>query len=296
VAREAARKDTYGGEKRVELHLHTTMSNMDALTDTTEVIQRAASWGHRAIAVTDHGVVQSFPEAFEAGKKNKIKILYGMEAYFVNDVDDRLVVNGDADEPLDGEFVCFDIETTGLRYWKDEITEIGAVMLRGGEVAERFQTFVNPGRPLTMEIMQLTGITDAMLKDAPKPAEAVTAFLAFVNGRPLAAHNAEFDMSFIRETCRRMGLPFGLTSLDTLILAQNLLPGLPRYRLDNVAEHLNLPSFNHHRAVDDAATVAYMLQPLFARLREKNVNRLGRLTPPCARSARPERPPAIRGT
>ncbi|HPE15534.1 MAG TPA: PolC-type DNA polymerase III [Oscillospiraceae bacterium] len=273
-SREAARKDTYEGEKRVELHLHTTMSNMDALTDTTEVIKRAASWGHRAVAITDHGVVQSFPEAFEAGKKNKIKILYGMEAYFVNDVDDRLVVHGDADEPLAGEFVCFDIETTGLRYWKDEITEIGAVVLRNGEVAERFQTFVNPGRPLTMEIMQLTGITDAMLRDAPKPAEAVSSFLQFVNGRPLAAHNAEFDVSFIRETCRRMGRPFDLTSLDTLILAQNLLPGLPRYRLDNVAEYLSLPAFNHHRAVDDAATVAYMLPPLFKRLREKNVGRL----------------------
>ncbi len=259
--------------KRVELHLHTRMSNMDALTDTKEVIQEAIRWGHPAIAITDHGVAQSFPEAWHAAG-NKIKVLYGVEGYFINNVDDRIAVHGPQDIPLDGEIVCFDIETTGLRVDREAITEIGAVVLRDGEIAERFQTFVNPGRRLTPEIIGLTGITDEMLKDAPKPAQALADFLKFVNGRPLAAHNAEFDIGFIRKGCAEAGLDFHPTYVDSLILAQNLLPGLGKYKLDIVAEHLDLPAFNHHRASDDAATVGYMLIPFWKMLHEKGIHTL----------------------
>ena len=255
-------------EKRVELHLHTQMSNMDALTDTKSVIKQAIKWGHPAIAITDHGVCQSFPDAWHTAE-GKIKILYGMEGYFVNNLDDRIAVHGTKDQPFADEIVCFDIETTGLNVATEAITEIGAVVLKNGEVSECFQTFVNPNRRLTPEIIGLTGITDAMLKDAPPLKEALTDFLAFVNGRPLAAHNAEFDIGFIRAGCRKVGLDFDPTYIDSLILAQNLLPELGKYKLDIVAEHLDLPAFNHHRASDDAATVAYMLIPFFTRMEQE---------------------------
>ena len=261
-------------EKRVELHLHTQMSNMDALTDTKSVIKQAIKWGHPAIAITDHGVCQSFPDAWHTAE-GKIKILYGMEGYYVNNLDDRIAVHGTKDQPFADEIVCFDIETTGLNVATEAITEIGAVVLRNGEVAERFQTFVNPNRRLTPEIIGLTGITDAMLKDAPSLKDALTDFLAFVNGRPLAAHNAEFDIGFIRAGCRKVGLDFDPTYIDSLILAQNLLPELGKYKLDIVAEHLDLPAFNHHRASDDAATVGYMLIPFFAKMeRELGIGNL----------------------
>ena len=272
VIDHAERQDT-APVKRVELHLHTKMSNMDALTDTKEVIDEAIRWGHPAIAITDHGVAQSFPDAWHAAG-GKIKILYGMEGYFINNVDDRIVVHGAMDAPLEGEIVCFDIETTGLKVDREAITEIGAVVLRNGEVAERFQTFVDPGRRLTPEIVGLTGITDEMLRGAPPPREALTEFLRFVNGRPLAAHNAEFDIGFIRAGCRREGLDFDPTYIDSLILAQNLLPDLGKYKLDIVAEHLDLPAFNHHRASDDAATVAYMLIPFWSMLHERGIHTL----------------------
>ena len=255
-------------EKRVELHLHTQMSNMDALTDTKSVIKQAIKWGHPAIAITDHGVCQSFPDAWHTAE-GKIKILYGMEGYFVNNLDDRIAVHGMKDQPFADEIVCFDIETTGLNVATEAITEIGAVVLRNGEVAERFQTFVNPNRRLTPEIIGLTGITDAMLKDAPSLKDALTDFLAFVGGRPLAAHNAEFDIGFIRAGCKKVGLDFDPTYIDSLILAQNLLPELGKYKLDIVAEHLDLPAFNHHRASDDAATVAYMLIPFFEKMEKE---------------------------
>ena len=261
-------------EKRVELHLHTQMSSMDALTDVGKVVKQAAAWGHPAIAITDHGTVQAFPKARDAGK-GKIKILYGVEGYYVNNLDDRIVVHGAQDQALGDEIVCFDIETTGLKVEREVITEIGAVVLRNGEITDTFQTFVNPGRRLTPEIIGLTGITDAMLADAPSQEEALAAFLRFVNGRPLAAHNAEFDIGFIRAGCRRAGLDFDPTYVDSLILAQNLLPELHKYKLDIVAEHLNLPAFNHHRASDDAGMVAYMLIPFFEKLeRERGIHRL----------------------
>ena len=261
-------------EKRVELHLHTQMSSMDALTDVGKVVKQAAAWGHPAIAITDHGTVQAFPKARDAAK-GKIKILYGVEGYYVNDLDDRVAVHGGQEQDFDDEIVCFDIETTGLKVQREAITEIGAVVLKNGQITDKFQTFVNPGRRLTPEIIGLTGITDAMLEDAPPPEEALAAFLRFVDGRPLAAHNAEFDIGFIRAGCRRAGLDFDPTYVDTLILAQNLLPELHKYKLDIVAEHLDLPAFNHHRASDDAGMVAYMLIPFFKKMRrEMGISRL----------------------
>ena len=261
------RKDT-NPEKRVELHLHTRMSNMDALTDTASVIKQAIDWGHPAIAITDHGVAQSFPDAWHTAK-GKIKILYGIEGYFVNNLDDRIAVHGDRDQLFDEEIVCFDIETTGLKVTTEAITEIGAVVLKNGQITDTFQTFVNPQRRLTPEIIGLTGITDAMLAGAPSLKEALTAFLTFVNGRPLAAHNAPFDIGFIRAGCEKVGLPFEPTYIDSLILAQNLLPELHKYKLDIVAEYLDLPAFNHHRASDDAGMVAYMLIPFFDKMRKE---------------------------
>ena len=259
--------------KRVELHLHTRMSNMDALTDTGSVVKLAAKWGMPAIAITDHGVAQSFPDAWHAGE-GKIKILYGCEGYFVNNIDDRIAIHGHQDIGFSDEIICFDIETTGLKVTQEAITEIGAVRLRNGEIVETFQTFVDPERRLTPEIIGLTGITDEMLRGAPKLKDALTAFLAFAGDAPLAAHNAEFDISFIRAGCQKCGIPFEPTYIDTLILAQNLLPGLGKYKLDIVAEHLQLPQFNHHRASDDAVPVAQMLTKFFPMLEERGVTRL----------------------
>ena len=266
------KKDT-APKKRVELHLHTKMSAMDALTDTKKVIARAIDWEHPAIAITDHGVAQSFPDAWNAAK-GKIKVLLGVEAYFINNVDEKLIIQGNATGNLDQPIVAFDIETTGLDRNREFITEIGAVVLENGEITERFQTFINPGKPIPFEIVQLTGITDAMVADAPSQEEALRSFLDFVKGRPLAAHNAEFDIGFIRTGCERYNIPFTPAALDTLPLAQNLLPELGRYKLNIIARHLELPDFHHHRAVDDAVTVAYMLTPFFAMLRDRNINTL----------------------
>lgn len=260
-------------QKRVELHLHTQMSNMDALTETKAAVKTAIRWGHSAIAITDHGVAQAFPDANSAAD-GKIKIIYGMEAYFVNNLDDRIAVHGKRDCAFESEIVCFDIETTGLKAAYEEITEIGAVVLKDGKITDTFQTFVNPNRPQKPDIIGLTGITDDMLKDAPQPREALRAFLDFAGDRPLAAHNADFDIGFIRVGCEKCGIPFEPTYIDTLILAQNLLPQLGRYKLDNIADHLNLPDFNHHRASDDGATVGYMLIPFFKMMREKGISRV----------------------
>ena len=265
--------------KRVELHLHTSFSNMDATSPLgpkngpdANIVKRAEAWGHPAVAITDHGVVQGFPDAQHSAKN--IKLIYGMEGYFVNNLDDRIVVHGDKDFSFTDEYVAFDIETTGLSVKRDAITEIGAVVIQNGQVGERFQTFVNPNRRLTPEIIALTGITDDMLKDAPQLKEALTAFLEFVGDRPLVAHNAEFDIGFIREGCRKVGFPFQPTYVDTLILAQNLLPELGKYKLDIVAEHLKLPAFQHHRASDDAATCGLFLPHFFEKLEGMGVHSL----------------------
>ena len=277
------RKDT-AEVKRVELHMHTSFSNMDALSPLSpkagpegNIIKRAEAWGHPAIAITDHGVVQGFPDAWHSA--GEIKIIYGMEGYFVNNLDDRVAVHGDGESSFTDEYVAFDIETTGLHVKQDAITEIGAVVICNGKVGERFQTFVDPGRHLTPEIISLTGITDDMLKGAPQPAEALKAFLDFVGDRPLVAHNAEFDIGFIREGCRQAGLAFTPTYVDTLILAQNLLPELGKYKLDIVAEYLQLPAFQHHRASDDAATCGLFLPHFFRKLEEMGIHTLQEINP-----------------
>ncbi len=280
------RLDTAEGAKRVELHLHTTMSNMDALTDTAAAVKQAAAWGHRAIAITDHGVAQSFPDAMKAATKAKvagtdepIKILYGCEGYYVNDVDDRIVVHGSQEMTFDQEFVAFDLETTGLSSRNDRIIEIGAVILRGGQEIDRFQTFVDPQRALEQKIVDLTGITDDMLRGAPKIEEALPRFLEFVGNRVLVAHNADFDTGFIREACRRQGISYTFTSADTLILSQNLMPHLSKFKLDVVSNALSLPEFNHHRASDDAVTCGLIMDRLMGKLREIGVNSLQQINP-----------------
>ena len=280
------RQDTATEGKRVELHLHTTMSNMDALTNTAEAVKQAAAWGHRAIAITDHGCVQSFPDAMKAAAKAKvagtdenIKILYGCEGYYVNDVDDRVVVHGSGDMEFDREYVAFDLETTGLSSQKDEIIEIGAVRMQGGKELDRFQTFVNPRRRLEQKIVELTGITDAMLADAPSIETVLPEFLEFVGDRVLVAHNADFDTGFIREACRKQGLNYGFTSVDTLILSQNLLPHLNKFKLDVVSNALSLPDFNHHRAGDDAVTCGLIFHKLTDKLRELELSRLQEINP-----------------
>ena len=259
------RKDRAEGMKRVELHLHTSMSNMDALTSTKAAIKQAAAWGHKAIAITDHGCCQSFTDALHvvedwkgapkvAGTDEDIKILYGCEGYYVNDVDDRIVVHGPKDMGFDEEFVAFDLETTGLSAQNDTIIEIGAVIMRNGQEVDRFQTFVDPRRKLEKKIIELTGIDDSMLKGAPLIEEVLPKFLEFVGDRILVAHNADFDTGFIRAACQRLGLPYAFTSADTLILAQNLMPHLGKFKLDIVSNALSLPDFTHHRAADDAVT------------------------------------------
>ena len=271
------RQDTAQDGKRVELHLHTTMSSMDALTDVGAAIKQAAAWGHRAIAITDHGCAQSFPDAMKAASKAKIagtdeniKVLYGCEAYYVNDVDDRIVVHGDRDMSFDQPFVAFDLETTGLSSKTDLIIEIGAVIMEKGREVGRFQTFVNPGRKLDRKIVELTGITDDMLNDAPDIREVLPKFMEFVGDRVLVAHNSEFDTGFIRAECQRQGIAYRFTSADTLILSQNLLPHLGKFKLDVVADALSLPEFSHHRAADDAVTCGLIMSRLLHILEEEH--------------------------
>ena len=274
------RQDKAVGAKRVELHLHTTMSNMDALTPTDAAIKQAAAWGHRAIAITDHGCCQSFTDALHcvegkkppkvAGTDETIKILYGCEGYYVNDVDDRIVVHGDQDMDFHQEFVAFDLETTGLSSRDDRIIEIGAVILKDGQEIDRFQTFVDPERQLERKIVELTGITDEMLQGAPKIQEILPKFLEFVGDRVLVAHNSDFDTGFIRAECQRQGLPYRYTAADTLILSQNLLQHLSKFKLDIVSNALNLPDFNHHRAGDDAMTCGLIMTKLMEMLEQEH--------------------------
>ncbi len=275
------REDRAVGEKRVELHLHTTMSNMDALTSTTAAIKQAAAWGHRAIAITDHGCCQSFTEALHvvedwkgapkvAGTDQDIKILYGCEGYYINDVDDLLAVHGSQNMAFDEEYVAFDLETTGL-YRRDTIIEIGAVRMRRGVETDRFQTFVDPGCRLHPRTVELTGITDEMLKGAPSLEEVMPKFLEFVGDSVLVAHNAEFDMNFVRRACQKLGLPWERTSVDTLVLSQNLLTQLSRFKLDIVAKEFDLADFNHHRAGDDALVCGRIAGRLFELLESRGV-------------------------
>ena len=278
------RQDTASGEKRVELHLHTRMSMMDALTNTDAAIKQAAAWGHKAIAITDHGCVQSFTDALHtveawgggpkvAGTDDEIKILYGCEGYYINDVDDRLAVHGCADMPLDGEYVAFDLETTGL-YRQDTIIEIGAVRVRDGQEIERFQTFVDPHRRLHAKTVELTGITDEMLRGAPSIEAALPEFKKFVGDSILVAHNADFDVNFVRRACKDLGIQWDMTSVDTLTISQNLLSDLHKMSLDVVAKHFELDDFNHHRAGDDALVCGRIAGRLFAMLRQMGVEKV----------------------
>ena len=264
------REDT-AEEKRVELHLHTTFSTLDALTDVGKAVQRAAKWGHKAIAVTDHGCAQAFPDAWKAGDKYGVKIIYGVEGYYVNDVDEKLAVHGagGGDLPLDTEYVAFDIETTGLYSDRDRIIEIGAVLFENGVEGAKFNTFVDPEMPIPDEITRLTGITDAMVAGAPKAADALRDFLDFCGGRPLVAHNADFDTGFMSAVAKRCGVIFDPVYLDTLVLAQTLLPNLRRHKLDMVNDYLSLPQFNHHRASDDALVCGRIYAKFIPMLREK---------------------------
>ena len=276
VGTKPKRLDT-AEEKRIELHLHTRYSTLDALTDPEEAVKRAAEWGHPAIAITDHGVAQAFPEIWHAGKKHGIKIIYGIEGYYINDVDDKLVISGDIDGSLDEEFCAFDIETTGLNANEERMTEIGAVIIKNGEVISRFQTFVNPNKPIPREIVELTGITDRDVFDAPEEDEALRKFIAFAGERALVAHNAEFDIGFMKAAARRCAIEFDPTYIDTLTLAQSLLPDLKRFKLDVVSQRLGLPDFNHHRADDDALTCGRIMAKFIVMLREKGITKQSEL-------------------
>ncbi len=242
-------------KKRVELHLHTQMSSMDGVTPVKTFIKRAQEWGHSAIAITDHGVVQAFPEAMDAAEKSDLKVIYGVEAYLIDDLGN--VVLCPKGQSLDDTFVVFDIETTGLSKKADCITEIGAVKVKDGKITDRFSTFVNPQRPLSEEIVALTHITDDMLKDAPLIDEVLPQFLDFCADAVLVAHNAGFDTGFIRTAAENLGLPeIDNTILDTVALAKALLPDLKRYKLNLVCEHLGVELNGHHRAVNDAEATA----------------------------------------
>ena len=275
------RKDTATGEKRVELHLHTVMSNMDALTSTKAAIKQAAAWGHKAIAITDHGCVQSFTDALHvvedwkgapkvAGTDETIKILYGCEGYYINDVDDRLAVHGSANMSFDEEYVSFDLETTGL-YRHDTIIEIGAVRMKNGVEVERFQTFVDPKRRLHPKVVELTGITDDMVKGAPTIKEILPKFREFVGDSVLVAHNADFDANFIRRACEDQGIDWHMTYVDTLAISQCLMPELGKFKLDIVAKKFDLADFNHHRAGDDALVCGRIAGRLFQMLKERGI-------------------------
>ena len=268
------RQDT-AADKRVELHLHTRFSTMDALADPGDLVKRAAQWGHPAIAVTDHGCAQAFPDMWKAAKKHGIKIIYGVEGYLVNDVDGVLAARGPRDDlPLDQEYIAFDIETTGLRLGTCRMTEIGAIRFRGSEVLEEFNTFVDPGMPIPPEITRLTGIRDSDVKGAPDEAAAMRMFLDFAGDKPLIAHNAGFDTGFMSDACLRHGIPFDPVFLDSLVLSQYLLPDLTRHKLDMVSDRLSLPSFNHHRASDDAMVVARIMAKFLSMLSERGANTL----------------------
>ena len=256
-------------EKRVELHLHTTMSTMDGLIPPDVAVKTAYKWGHKAVAITDHGNVQGFPEAMLAAEKLGMKVIYGIEAYFVNNA--ARVIYGNYTGGFDEELVVFDIETTGLSAANCKITEIGAVKIKNGEVLEKFNSFVNPQCPIPAEIVELTGITDEMVANADTIDAVLPRFFEFVGDRLLIAHNADFDTGFIRVAAKELGLEFKTPYLDTLGLARAIIPDLKSYKLDKLANYYKLGSFNHHRASDDAEMLANIFFKMLEQLKESDV-------------------------
>ncbi|QLY82022.1 PolC-type DNA polymerase III [Clostridium intestinale] len=269
-------KQDLASEKRVELHCHTTMSTMDAVTSPSKLIERAAKWGHPAIAITDHGVVQAYPEAMDAAKKHGIKVIYGLEGYLV-DNGVPIVLNS-KNQSIKDTYVVFDIETTGFSPKNDKIIEIGAVKVCDGKVIDRFSSFVNPERPIPFNITELTSIEDSMVKDASIINKVLPEFLDFCKGSVLVAHNAGFDCSFIKANCKNLSLEFSFSILDTVPLARFLYPDLKRVKLNIIAKHLGISLENHHRAVDDAKATAEILLKCFEKLVEDfNIDNLDKL-------------------
>ncbi len=265
--------------KRVELHAHTQMSDMDGITHVDQLVNRAHAWGHRAVAITDHGVVQAFPDANHALERLKLKededfkVIYGCEAYLVDDLSDRAVSN-EAGQRLAGEFVVFDLETTGFSPVNDRIIEIGAVRVSGGRICERYSTFVNPEIHIPERITELTSITDGQVADAPTIEKALPEFLSFIGDSVLVAHNAGFDHGFIREKAREQGIDTNFTVVDTVGLARVLFPDMAKYKLDSIAKRLKISLENHHRAVDDAGATAEIFEKFVEMFAERGITDL----------------------
>ncbi|MBQ4353835.1 MAG: PolC-type DNA polymerase III [Clostridia bacterium] len=264
-------------EKRVELHLHTNMSAMDAIIKADDIVKTAHKWGHKAVAITDHGNLQSFPVAMLTADslKDEIKVLYGLEAYYVDDTS-RAAYHGE-EITFHDEFVVFDIETTGLSAATCKITEIGAVIVQNGEIKDRFNSFVNPGVPIPANIVELTGITDEMVADAPPIGEVLQEFFRFIGSRMLVAHNASFDTGFIRHAAEECGLPFENPYLDTVAMSRYMNPDLKNHKLDTLAKHYKLGNFNHHRACDDAEMLAAIFTCMIERLKEEGIDNIQRM-------------------
>ena len=273
-----SRMDT-APEKRVELHCHTKMSDMDGVSEVVDILKRAHEWGHKAIAITDHGVVQAFPIAnhFIEGldKDDPFKVIYGVEGYLVDDLQDVAV--NEKGQSLNGTYVVFDLETTGFSSIKDKIIEIGAVKVENGVIIDKFSTFVNPKVPIPFEITNLTGITDDMVMEAPDIETILPQFLEFVGDAVLVAHNASFDVSFIEQNCRYQDITPDFTSVDTVAMARILLPTLSKFKLNVVANALHISLENHHRAVDDAGATAEIFVKFVEMLRARNIKTLTKL-------------------
>ena len=272
------RKDKYP-EKRVELHCHTKMSDMDGVSEAKDLVKRAHDWGHPAIAITDHGVVQGFTDANhvieDLDKDDPFKVIYGVEGYLVDDL--TKIAENEKGQDLEGTYVVFDIETTGFSAVTDRIIEIGAVKVEDGKITDKFSTFVNPKRPIPFRITELTGITDEMVIGSPDIETILPQFIEFIGDAVLVAHNASFDVGFIEQNCKRQKIEADFTYVDTVALARVLLPALNRFKLDTVAKALNISLENHHRAVDDAGCTAEIFVKFVQMLKERELTTLAKV-------------------